>query len=214
MRNVIVTGGTRGIGLAISLALVAEGYQVIAVARTETAPLLAAIDSASESGTGCLNFRACDLSRTSELAGFVGALRKEFGPVYGLVNNAGIGTAGILSLMPDDQVEALVRLNTISPILMTKYVLRSMMVAGHGRIINMASIVATTGYSGLRGVRGDQSGAAWIHPFPGARGRAARHYGKRHRAGIHRYRIDPRTRCGAARTDCAPQCPAASGRHR
>ncbi len=51
--------------------------------------------------------------------------------------------------MADEQIEVLVRLNTISPILVTKYVLRSMMAAGQGRIINMASIVATTGYSGL-----------------------------------------------------------------
>ncbi len=69
---VIVTGGSRGIGLAICLALVAEGYQVIAVARSETAQLLAAMKAAADSGTGRLNFRACDLSRTSELARFVG----------------------------------------------------------------------------------------------------------------------------------------------
>ncbi len=149
MRNVIVTGASRGLGLAISLALVAEGYQVIAIARSESAELRAAIEAAAKSATGRLNFRACDLARTAELGGFVGTLRKEFGPVYGLVNNAGIGTAGVLTLMPDEQVEALVRLNTISPVLMTKYVLRSMMVEGSGRVINMASIVATTGYSGL-----------------------------------------------------------------
>jgi 3-oxoacyl-[acyl-carrier protein] reductase len=149
MRSVIVTGGSRGLGLAISLALVAEGYQVIAVARSASAQLQAAIDSGSEVATGRLNFRACDLSRTEALGAFVSTLRAQFGPIYGLVNNAGIGTAGVLSLMPDERVEALVRLNTISPILMTKYVLRSMMVEGTGRVINMASIVASTGYSGL-----------------------------------------------------------------
>jgi 3-oxoacyl-[acyl-carrier protein] reductase len=149
MRNVIVTGGSRGLGLAISLALVAEGYQVIAIARSQTPELLAGIESAAKSGTGRLIFRACDLSQTSALGAFVGALRKEFGPVFGLVNNAGIGTAGVMSMMSDDQLEALVRLNTISPMLMTKYVLRSMMVEGAGRVINMASIVASTGYSGL-----------------------------------------------------------------
>jgi 3-oxoacyl-[acyl-carrier protein] reductase len=149
MRSVIVTGGSRGLGLAISLALVAEGYQVIAVARSASAPLLAAIDGPADSATGRLNFRPCDLSRTAELGTFVGTLREEFGPIYGLVNNAGIGTPGVLTLMPDERVEALVRLNTISPILMTKYVLRSMMVEGTGRVINMASIVASSGYSGL-----------------------------------------------------------------
>ena len=149
MRSVIVTGGSRGLGLAISLALVAEGYQVIAVARSTSAPLQAAMDCPADGATGRLNFRACDLSRTAELGAFVGTLREEFGPIYGLVNNAGIGTPGVLTLMPDERVEALVRLNTISPILMTKYVLRSMMVEGTGRVINMASIVASSGYSGL-----------------------------------------------------------------
>ncbi len=149
MRSIIVTGGSRGLGLAISLALAAEGYQVIAVARSVSAQLQAAMDLAADSATGRLNFRSCDLSRTAELGAFVGTLREEFGPIYGLVNNAGIGTPGVLTLMPDERVEALVRLNTLSPILMTKYVLRSMMVEGTGRVINMASIVASTGYSGL-----------------------------------------------------------------
>jgi 3-oxoacyl-[acyl-carrier protein] reductase len=145
MRSVIVTGGSRGLGLAIALALTAEGYQVIAVARSQTADLLAGIEAAA----GRLHFRACDLSRTAELGSFVGTLRKEFGPLYGLVNNAGIGTAGVLSMMPEDQIEALIRLNTVAPVVMTKHVLRSMMVERAGRIINMASIVASTGYSGL-----------------------------------------------------------------
>ncbi|HEV2703007.1 MAG TPA: SDR family NAD(P)-dependent oxidoreductase [Steroidobacteraceae bacterium] len=149
MRSVIVTGGSRGLGLAIALALTAQGYRVIAIARSQSAELLAGIESAAQAGSGSLTFRSCDLSRTSELAKFVGTLRKEFGPIYGLVNNAGLGTAGVLSLMPDDEIEALVRLNTIAPLLVTKYVLRSMMVEKAGRIINMASIVATNGYSGL-----------------------------------------------------------------
>jgi 3-oxoacyl-[acyl-carrier protein] reductase len=149
MHSVIVTGGTRGLGLAISLALTGQGYHVIAIARSQTPELLAGIESAAKSGVGRLSFRACDLSRTSELGKFVATLRKDIGPIYGLVNNAGIGTPGVLSLMPEDQIEALVRLNTIAPMIMTKYVLRSMMVERAGRIINMASIVASTGYSGL-----------------------------------------------------------------
>ena len=149
MRNVIVTGASRGLGLAICELLVTEGYHVIGVARSATPQLLAAIDSAAEAKAGALSFRACDLAQTSGLAAFVGALRKEFGPLYGLVNNAGIGTAGILSLMRDDQIEALMRLNTLSPVLMSKYVLRSMMTQREGRIINMASVVASTGYAGL-----------------------------------------------------------------
>jgi 3-oxoacyl-[acyl-carrier protein] reductase len=149
MRNVIVTGGSRGLGLAISIALVNDGYHVIAVARSETAELRAAIESRRATPVGALSFRACDLSQTSELARFVSVLRKEFGPLFGLVNNAGIGTSAILTLMRDEQVEGLVRLNTIAPIILAKHVLRSMMVERAGRIINLSSIVAETGYSGL-----------------------------------------------------------------
>ena len=83
------------------------------------------------------------------LPGFVRQLREEFGVIYGLVNNAGIGTPGVLGLIRDQDMEQLVRLNSLSPMVLTKYVLRSMMSARAGRIINIASVVASTGYSGL-----------------------------------------------------------------
>jgi 3-oxoacyl-[acyl-carrier protein] reductase len=79
----------------------------------------------------------------------VSSLREEFGPLYGLINNVGMGTEGLLSMMRDEQIEQLVRLNTISPIILSKYVLRSMMVERAGRIVNISSIVSSTGYTGL-----------------------------------------------------------------
>ena len=83
------------------------------------------------------------------LHALVKELRKEFGSIHGLVNNAGLGTSGILATMHDSQIERLVRLNTLSPIMLTKYVVRAMMADGGGRIVNVASIVAFTGYSGI-----------------------------------------------------------------
>ena len=76
-------------------------------------------------------------------------LRDEFGAIYGLVNNAGIGTEGLLATMHNSDIEALLRLNVLSPIVLTKYVVRHMMADGAGRIINMSSIIASTGYNGL-----------------------------------------------------------------
>ena len=76
-------------------------------------------------------------------------LRKDFGPIYGLVNNAALGTDGVLAIMHNSQIEELVRVNTVSPIVLTKYVVRSMMADGGGRIVNIASIIGFTGYSGL-----------------------------------------------------------------
>ncbi len=145
MRNVIVTGASRGLGLAISTALVARGYRVIAVARKSSPALDGALAQAGEA----LQFRACDLLESGRLATFVSALRREFGAPYGLINNAGLGTAGVLAMMREEELERLIRLNTLAPILLTKYVVRSMMSEKAGRIVNMASIVASTGYHGL-----------------------------------------------------------------
>jgi 3-oxoacyl-[acyl-carrier protein] reductase len=149
VRNVIVTGGSRGLGLAMSRALASSGYRVIAVARSLNTELTAAARQAAEDARGAIEFRACNLSDLNLIAPLVRALRADFGPLYGLVNNAALGTSGILSNMRDQEIQRLIQLNTVSPIVLSKYVLRSMMSQREGRIINIASIVAATGYSGL-----------------------------------------------------------------
>jgi 3-oxoacyl-[acyl-carrier protein] reductase len=148
VRNVIVTGASRGLGLAMAGALAAAGYRVIGVARGSTADLEAAQRTAG-GGPGAIEFRAFDLAQVERIGAFIRALRAEFGPFHGLVNNAGIGTPGLLATLPDGDVERLVRINTVSPIVLTKYVVRSMMAERAGRIVNIASVVAATGYSGL-----------------------------------------------------------------
>ncbi|MCA1547841.1 SDR family NAD(P)-dependent oxidoreductase [Bradyrhizobium sp. BRP19] len=145
MHNVLVTGGSRGIGLAIGKRLVAAGFNVIAAARRESEELKAAIAAAD----GRLHFRACDLAVIDAIPAFAKLVRGEFGPIYGLVNNAGLGTEGLLATMHNSEIEALVQLNVLSPIILTKYVARQMMADGTGRIINISSIIATTGYNGL-----------------------------------------------------------------
>ena len=149
MHNVVVTGGSRGIGLAIARRLAAAGYNVIAVARRESGELNEAIREVAKQGTGGLHFKAWDLSEIDAVPSFVKSLRDEFGAIYGLVNNAGIGTEGLLATMHNTEIEALLRLNVLSPIVLTKYVVRQMMADGAGRIVNMSSIIATTGYNGL-----------------------------------------------------------------
>src|SRR6266478_6247805 len=148
MRNVLVTGGSRGIGLSIARRLTIAGYNVVAVARRESGELRDVI-AELKAGSGNLHFRACDLSAIDDLPAFVKSTRDEFGAIYGLVNNAGIGTEGLLATMHNTDIEALVRLNVLSPVILTKYVVRHMMADGAGRIINMSSIIASTGYNGL-----------------------------------------------------------------
>jgi 3-oxoacyl-[acyl-carrier protein] reductase len=145
MRNVVVTGASRGIGLAIAQELAAAGYNVIGVARHESDEFKNAVREVN----GRLHFRAFDLSEIDAIPAFVKLLRDKFGAIYGLINNAGIGTEGLLATMHNSEIEALVRLNVLSPVILTKYVVRHMMADGEGRIVNMSSIIASTGYNGL-----------------------------------------------------------------
>ena len=144
MRNVLVSGGSRGLGLAIAETLARSGFQVIAVARKEGDAL-----PKLRQELKALHFRAGDLSELGTLAALVKDIAREFGPLYGLVNNAGIGTSGILSTMSDAAIEQLIRLNITSPALLTKYAVRSMMTGQGGRVVSISSIVASTGYMGL-----------------------------------------------------------------
>jgi 3-oxoacyl-[acyl-carrier protein] reductase len=140
MRNVVVTGGTRGIGLTIAYALMQAGYHVIVIAR-KMSPEIACADPA------CLSFVAGDLM-TVDFPSFTMALRERFA-IYGVVNNAGIGPSGILSMMPDARIAQVMQMNVTAPITLTKYLIRPMMAARAGRVINISSIVASTGYNGL-----------------------------------------------------------------
>lgn len=149
MRNVIVTGASRGLGLGIARKLVDAGYRVIAIARKESTGLTDAIREADLANPGSLNFVPFDLGEIEHIPDLVKQLRKDFGAAYGLINNAGISFEGALALMPNSQIEQLVRVNTISPIVLTKYVVRSMLADGGGRVVNISSIIASTGYNGL-----------------------------------------------------------------
>ena len=141
MRNVIVTGASRGLGLAIVQRLALAGFRVIAIARNETDEL--------RSLSGSVHFWAYDLDDIEGMAQLLKDIRKQHGPIYGLVNNAGIGAEGLLSAMPLKDIEQLIRINTLSPIALTRQAVRSMMAEGEGRIVNMSSIIAATGYSAL-----------------------------------------------------------------
>jgi len=149
MRNAIVTGGTRGLGLGIARRLAESGFRVIVIARKESDEFAAAKCTQQKSGEGSLDLVPFDLAEIANIPGLVKRIRQEFGPIYALVNNAGISTDGALALTSTHEIERVVCLNTTSPMVLTKYVVRAMMADGGGRIVNMSSITASTGYSGL-----------------------------------------------------------------
>jgi 3-oxoacyl-[acyl-carrier protein] reductase len=153
MRTVVVTGGSRGLGLAIAETLVKAGYKVVAVARREGEALAKA-----RAGQSAFEFVAGDLGDLANLPALARGIARTHGPIWGLVNNAGIGTAGVLATLPEARIEELMRLNLSSPIILTKYLVRSMMSERAGRIVNISSIVASTGFRGLSAYSATKAG--------------------------------------------------------
>ena len=144
MANVMITGASRGLGLAMAETLATGGYNIIAVSRSMSDDLAKAQEVHAN-----IHHVAADLLDIDGLQAIIRNAKAAHGPLYGLVNNAGLGTDGLLSNMHASQIDALIKLNITAPIMLSKYAVRDMMMTGKGRIINMASVIASTGYSGL-----------------------------------------------------------------
>lgn len=145
MKTVVVTGGTRGLGLDIVRQLAASGYKAIAVGRHCSDALQALIDEHQDA----VVFECYDFNEITHIHDFARRLSTRYGRIYGLVNNAALGHDGVLATMHESQIGALIRINVEAPILLTKYLIRPMLANGTGRVINISSIIASTGFSGL-----------------------------------------------------------------
>lgn len=145
MKVVVVTGGTRGLGLAIVRRLLDEDYRLVAVGRNCSGELTSLV----QENPGRVSFEAYDFAETAGIHEFALHLGRQYGRIYGLVNNAALGHDGILATMHEQEICALLKVNVEAPILLTKYLLRPMLINRGGRVINISSIMATTGFSGL-----------------------------------------------------------------
>ena len=145
MRTVVVTGVSRGLGLAIATRMAGDGYKVVGMSRNKGD----AYEDLMSRLPGQVEFQPLDLSDIDSIAGVARETTKKSGPVYGLVNNAGIGLDGVLATMLQTDLDRVFRTNLLGPITLTKHIMRSMLSKREGRIVNVSSIVASTGFHGL-----------------------------------------------------------------
>jgi len=140
----LVTGASRGIGRAIAEELAAQGATVIGTATSDNGAAAISEYLSAKGGKGMnLNVTSAD-----SIKDVIKAIETEFGAVSILVNNAGITRDNLLMIMKDEQWDDIIQTNLTSVFRLSKAVIRSMMKARKGRIINIASVVGLTGNPG------------------------------------------------------------------
>ena len=140
----LVTGASRGIGAAIADALAAQGATVIGTATSESGAQAIGARLGPMGGHG----RVLDVNDGAAVDALIDAIASEFGAVSILVNNAGITRDNLLMRMKDEDWQAILDTNLTSVYRTSKAVMRAMMKARKGRIINIASVVGVTGNAG------------------------------------------------------------------
>ncbi len=142
----LVTGATRGIGRAIAAALAGAGATVVGTATTDegAAAIAGCLEDAGNAGTGM----KLDVSDGAAVEAALADIDKRFGAITILVNNAGITRDNLLLRMKDDEWDAIMATNLKPAYRLAKGVLRGMMKARRGRIIQIGSVVGMSGNPG------------------------------------------------------------------
>ncbi|QWF15361.1 3-oxoacyl-ACP reductase FabG [Lysobacter capsici] len=140
----LVTGASRGIGAAIADELAAQGATVVGTATSEAGAKAIGERLAAHGGHG----RVVDVADAASIEALIDGVGKDIGAISILVNNAGITRDNLLMRMKDEDWQAILDTNLSSVYRTSKAVMRAMMKARKGRIINIASVVGVTGNAG------------------------------------------------------------------
>jgi 3-oxoacyl-[acyl-carrier protein] reductase len=140
---VVVTGASSGLGRLACVTLAEMGYKILGISRRPITNVELNLS------VNQFNYVQFDLSDVSEIHNLVSKLVVQHGKPYALINNAAVGSDGLLPTMHNSEIENTIMTNLMSPIVLTKFVSRHMLDMREGRIVNISSIVAQSGYKGL-----------------------------------------------------------------
>ena len=151
----LVTGASRGIGRAIAQSLVQQGAKVIGTATSESGAA-AISEYLADGGKGVV----LDVNDAARAVALIDEIQKEFGAVTILVNNAGITQDQLAMRMKEEEWDSVISTNLTSVARLSRAVLRGMMKAKHGRIINITSVVGSAGNAGQMNYAAAKAGVA------------------------------------------------------
>lgn len=146
-RSVVITGGSRGLGAGFVQAFLDAGDRVATCSRSSTSEIDAW--NADPSLAGRFYHESVELTDPAACEDYVGRVVDLFDGVDVLINNAGVAREGVLGLVSGQDIDDVIDLNLKATITVTRLVVRRMLRAGDGCIINISSIVGLTGYRGL-----------------------------------------------------------------
>ena len=151
---ILVTGANRGIGLNIIQRLNNDGYTVIGTSRTDDGANIISQEINCSGGKGL----KMDVTNQESINSAIKNIQDEYGALYGLVNNAGITNDNLLMRMTDEQWSSVIETNLTSIYRVTKSIVKDMMKARQGRIVNIGSIVGMMGNAGQSNYSASKSG--------------------------------------------------------
>ena len=151
---ILVTGANRGIGLNIIQRLNNDGYTVIGTSRTNDGANIISQEIKSTDGKGL----KMDVTNQESINSAIKNIQDEYGALYGLVNNAGVTNDNLLMRMTEEQWLSVIETNLTSIYRVTKSIIKDMMKAREGRIVNIGSIVGMMGNAGQSNYSASKSG--------------------------------------------------------
>ena len=140
----LVSGGSRGLELGIVRSLLDGGHRVATFSRHATREIEALVAKHPDR----LLFTTGDMAAPDGFPTLVQEVENRLGRVTALINNAGIVAEEFLARQNPDDIERMLAVNLMGPILLTRQAVRGMMIQGRGRIVNISSIVSVSGYKG------------------------------------------------------------------
>jgi 3-oxoacyl-[acyl-carrier protein] reductase len=142
---VVVSGASRGLGLAVSQLLLKNGFRVAGFSRRATP----AVEELSKNFESNYRFWELDIGNHDAIPGVVSEIEPALGNIFGLVNNAGFVAEGLLAIFSDEASNRIIDINLRGTLALTKQVARRMMVHRNGRIVNISSVVGIRGFTGV-----------------------------------------------------------------